>query len=1032
MEASPSNLQQLGELIGQLLAPNSVAIKAAEKQLKALEFKQGYTLCLLHLIGNLTSSISPHDIGVRQTAAVLFKNAVKKGWKIDDDDDIIENSVNSSSSNTANKSEGALLKNMNDNISPIPDSDRNPIKQNLVDLMSKTPPEVQKQLAEAVNIISLHDFPTKWNELLPQLVVRLNTSDLTVINGVMLTANSVMKRFRYVHKSDELYLVLLECLNKFAQPLQSMYSSMKNKVHELSVAGDSSLSQLKLVLETVRLMTRIYFSLNWQDIPEFFENNIQVWMSEFGFYLSYSNPLLINNNEDMIPGPIEKLQANIIENLNLYASKYEEEFAPFLDNFTQLIWQMLITVPSKPKYDSLATNGIVFLTSVCAKEMNKGLFTETILQQIIEQIVVKNLTATDDDEELFEMNASDYIRKDMEGSDQNTRRRCAMELVRALLKFFSEAVTKMCLNYITALLEQYQQSNMTNWRAKDAALHLVLAASVMSSSALTGASTLNPKVNILDIFNAHVIPEVSDTNVNDRPIVKADAIKLVLMFRMHFGVDFMLQQIPLLIAHLKSEHVVVQTYAAMCIERFLCIKDTANDGKITTRIGKEALTPHLNPLFAGLFECLENEEVPENDYVMKCIMRVLILIGNDVAPIAELVLNKFTMALQRVCANPANPQFNHYLFECLAVLVRSLCDVPGQNDTIRIEVCQNFERLLFPPFQSVLNNDVTEFIPYVFQVLAQMLFYRPANSGLSEAYRTLFPPLLSPQLWESKGNIPALTELFKAYIARGMNELLSAGHLQPMLGVFQKLLSNRTTEVHAFALFIAIVTESTAESLGQYIPVVFDLILTKLMKAKTNSSMPLYTFHTIAYLCVRFGPSGVYSALEGIQVGMVEMLTTKVLLNNIGLFCSTDKRSICEMIVGGSKLICNTKAIESVNCTAAMFKVLVGLSKYVGSAQNNLKSNLSSIAGGNNESNDDSLGFGDKGFDSTYSKLVNAHVPRSSPLPEVQAWDKTMCSSISSCGAPRSHFGNVVRLMEMDEVNALTKMMQANGTKFEY
>jgi exportin-2 (importin alpha re-exporter) len=52
------------------------------------------------------------------------------------------------------------------------------------------------------------------------------------------------------------------------------------------------------------------------------------------------------------------------------------------------------------------------------------------LQQIVEVIVVRNLTATEADEELFEMNPQDYIRKDIEGSDTNTRRRSAMELVR--------------------------------------------------------------------------------------------------------------------------------------------------------------------------------------------------------------------------------------------------------------------------------------------------------------------------------------------------------------------------------------------------------------------------------------------------------------------------------------------------------------------------------------------------------------------------------------------------------------------------
>jgi len=243
------------------------------------------------------------------------------------------------------------------------------------------------------------------------------------------------------------------------------------------------------------------------------------------------------------------------------------------------------------------------------------LFTESVLGQIVQQIVVKNLTATDDDEELFEMNPSDYIRKDIEGSDQNTRRRSAMDLVRALLKFFSEQVTTLCLSHVGALLQEYT-TTPSNWKAKDAALHLVLAASVTSSSAITGASTLNPGVNVLDIFNTHVMPEVQDPNVDQRPIVKADAIKLILTFRQHFGVEFMLNTVPLLINHLKSEHVVVQTYAAMCIERFLMVKDktTSSDGKQTSvaRLGKDSLTSHLDPLFKGLIKASQEKLTQSN------------------------------------------------------------------------------------------------------------------------------------------------------------------------------------------------------------------------------------------------------------------------------------------------------------------------------------------------------------------------------------------------------------------------------------
>ena len=77
-------------------------------------------------------------------------------------------------------------------------------------------------------------------------------------------------------------------------------------------------------------------------------------------------------------------------------------------------------VGSEPKYDVLATSAIKFLTSVSAKQMNVGLFTDDVLREIVEHIVVKNLTATEADEELFEDNPTDYIRKDMEGTDQVT------------------------------------------------------------------------------------------------------------------------------------------------------------------------------------------------------------------------------------------------------------------------------------------------------------------------------------------------------------------------------------------------------------------------------------------------------------------------------------------------------------------------------------------------------------------------------------------------------------------------------------
>lgn len=206
----------------------------------------------------------------------------------------------------------------------------------------------------------------------------------------------------------------------------------------------------------------------------------------------------------------------------------------------------------------------------------------------------------------------------------------------------------------------------------------------------------------------------------------------------------------------------------------------------------------MGPLLSALFPVLQNEDLPENDYVMKCVMRILSIVGSEVMPVMEDVLEQLTNTLERVCRNPSNPHFNHYLFECIALLVRSAC-APSASGTANEHAFEKFEALLFPPFQSILQLDVVEFVPYVFQVLGQLLSYRPVGGGLSPAYSDLFPPLLSPVLWIRRGNVPALTDLVLAYIYQGIEEIVQKSLLEGVLGVFQKLLASKVQ--HTFCTY---------------------------------------------------------------------------------------------------------------------------------------------------------------------------------------------------------------------------------------
>lgn len=82
-------------------------------------------------------------------------------------------------------------------------------------------------------------------------------------------------------------------------------------------------------------------------------------------------------------------------------------------------------------------------------------------------------------------------------------------------------------------------------------------------------------------------------------------------------------------------------------------------------------------------------------------------------------------------------------------LILILCFIDrgvGKKDK---EAVKNIEAALFPVIQLILQNDVSEFLPYVFQVLSLTLETRA--EGVQGPYMELFPLLLQPILWERQG-----------------------------------------------------------------------------------------------------------------------------------------------------------------------------------------------------------------------------------------------------------------------------------------
>ena len=173
---------------------------------------------------------------------------------------------------------------------------------------------------------------------------------------------------------------------------------------------------------------------------------MDAWMGAFHGLLAYENPAL----ETAEGSPADAVKAAICDNVNLYIEKNEEEFRDYLQTFVTAVWGLLMSVGPSTAQDRLTVTAIKFLTTV-SKSVHHGLFSdEGTLKQICERVVLPNLQIRDEDEELFEMNWLDYVRRDMEGSDSDTRRRTACELVKGLSVHYEARVTALfsdCLLY---------------------------------------------------------------------------------------------------------------------------------------------------------------------------------------------------------------------------------------------------------------------------------------------------------------------------------------------------------------------------------------------------------------------------------------------------------------------------------------------------------------------------------------------------------------------------------------------------------
>ncbi|KAK5172604.1 importin-alpha export receptor [Saxophila tyrrhenica] len=774
----------IGAVASQLEATlNPQQQRQAEAALRTEETKPGFSLALLQIV-----TADSYPLATRQASALFFKNFIRRNW-VDEDGN-----------------------------HKLPQQEVATIKSELIGLMVKVPARIQSLLGEAISVIADSDFWERWDTLVDDLVSRLTPDNAVVNNGVLQVAHSIFKRWEPLFRSDELYTEINHVLSKFAVPLLQLWQNTDNVIAQNQ--GDAQ--TLKSHFATLDLILKLMYDLSTHDMAPQFEENLTAISGLLHKYLTYENPVLAGDDDEA--GPLEFARADVFRVLILYTKKYEEEFRSHLGQFIGSSWNMLTAIGPETKYDLVVSRALEFLTTVASIPTHAENFNNAdVLGQVTEKVVIPNLSLRESDIELFEDEPIEFIRRDLEGSDDDTRRRAATNFLRKLMEQFEKPVTEVVTRYVNHFLAEYAKDRKGNWKAKDTAVHLFSSiAAKGTATAAKGVLSVNPNVDVLDFFQKNIAEDL--TNAEAEPLLKVDAIKYLYIFRSILSAEQWQAAFPLLVQHLNSSNYVVYTYAAIAVDRALYL---TNDQRQPI-ISRDSIVPLSKDLLQHLFKLMQKdpkaEKVQENEFLMKCVMRVLIVIRDGVLPIVDTVLTNLVNITKVIRHNPSNPGFCYYHFESIGALIRFAG--PSQPDKL--------EASLFPIFMEVLQGDVEDFTPYIFQLFAALVSAQPSGA-LSQNFQNLVAPILTPTMWDSKGNVPALTQLLRTMLPRGAEQIATANQTEALLVIFQKLVSTKAYENYAMDLIETVVATFPPTALENYWLPMFQLMFTRLSTSKTEN-----------------------------------------------------------------------------------------------------------------------------------------------------------------------------------------------------
>ena len=671
------------------------------------------------------------------------------------------------------------------------ETSKNYFKENILELMLNAENELLPHIIEMVKIIvqGANGYLIIWPKLMDFIGDILNKHDSSKSRHIYNLITKIIKRYHIESKSDSLFREIIYTMDKICKP---MTDDAINIIKYFNSYNNNSNDEVMLqCLQMMNKIMSIFYSLNYQDFPEFFEDHLNEWITILNDTLLLPNKTgEINNNiSPSLRGLILKVKAKTLKNINLYYSNYYEDIEKYAQDLCGSVWTLMCKSKTiSDNYSKLMKELLDFFKSGFQMGKINNLKIEQ-LNQIFEYIILPNLSLSSKEKEDFQENPVEFLKIEFEEYDMSSNKYFSINLLQIINNNFPD-VNKMIISpKIIQLLNEYNSDKSKNWNKKLLAINLLFASCIKTFAQRFGVTELNPQSSFNDIDN--LINEIFIKEFQDYKspiIIQVYSLKFLSTFRLQITDKNKLGQIILMLIDILNKcGEITQNACLLCLDLIINMKDLQTRKSSTIEIINNDNI--FNNLISSLLSFISKNT---NIFAMRCFFRALKLTQDQkLQSLAESINTSMDAILKLIIKNPQSDEFNFYFFETCALIMKKF-EIKNINNASDLSLIKNFQNTLQNDLNLILQNNITDILGYSFQLFA---FYLYLTNDNNEFYQNILNNILTnDKMWDinMKYLYPPSIDYIKVILLTNKQFCENQQVIQLLFKICQTLIENKS------------------------------------------------------------------------------------------------------------------------------------------------------------------------------------------------------------------------------------------------